>query len=48
MKATLPNITSPAVVEICEVRDEYPDDSSPVVMKDFVNNNLDANTQRYF
>ena len=26
---------------IFEVRDEYPDDSSPVVMEDCVNNNLD-------
>ena len=41
MKATLPNITSPAVVEICEVRDEYPYDLSPVVMEYCVNKNLD-------
>ena len=25
----------------CEARDEYPDDSSPVVMEDFDNNKLD-------
>ena len=29
------------MVEICEVRDEYPDDSSPVLMEDCVNKNLD-------
>ena len=28
-------------MEIFEVRDEYPYDSSPVVMEDFLNNNLD-------
>ena len=33
-------ITPPAVVEICEFRDEYPDDSSPILMEDCVNNNL--------
>ena len=40
-KATLPKITIPAVVEICDVRDKYPDDSYQVVMEDCVNNNLD-------
>ena len=29
------------MVEICEVRNEYPDDSSPVVMEDTVNKNWD-------
>ena len=29
------------MVEICEVRNEYLDDSSPVVMEDCVKNNLD-------
>ena len=29
------------MVEKCEVRDEYPDDSSPVVIEYCVNNNLD-------
>ena len=27
-------------METCEARDEYPDDSSPVVMEDFVNMKL--------
>ena len=40
-KTTLSKIVSPVMVEICEVRDEYHDDSSPVVMEDFVNKNLD-------
>ena len=40
-KATLPKITSPAMMEICEVRYEFTDDTYPVVMRDFVNNNLD-------
>ena len=39
--ATLPNITSPAVVATCEVRDEYPDYLSPVVMEYCVNKKLD-------
>ena len=34
-------IASPAVVEVCKIRNEYPDDSSPVVMEDCVNKNLD-------
>ena len=29
------------MMEKCEVRDEYPSDSSPVMMEDFVNKNLD-------
>ena len=45
-KTTLPNITSPAVVEICEVRYEYNDNSSPAGMEDCVNDNLDE-THRY-
>ena len=40
-KATLPKITSPAVVATCEVRYEYPDDLSTVVMEDCVNKKLD-------
>ena len=34
------------MMEKCEVRDEYPSDSSPVMMEDFVNKNLDE-THRY-
>ena len=45
-KLTLPKIASPAMMATCEVRDEYPDDSYPVVMKYFVNKNLDE-THRY-
>ena len=40
-KATLPNIISPDVVATCEVRDEYPDESSPVLMEYCVNTKLD-------
>ena len=39
-KETLPKITYPAVMATCEVIDEYSDDSSPVVMEDFVNKKL--------
>ena len=28
------------MMEVCEVRDECPDDTSPVVMEYYVNNNL--------
>ena len=28
------------MMEICEIRDKFPDDRSLVVMEDFVNNNL--------
>ena len=45
-KETLPKITSPAMMEICEVRYECPDDISPVSMEDFMNKNLDE-TNRY-
>ena len=45
-KATLPNITSPSMMEISEIRDEYPDDSSQVVMEDCVNKNI-YETHRY-
>ena len=47
-KATLPNIASTAVVEICEVRYEYSDDSSPVMMEYFVNKNLDETHRDIF
>ena len=40
-KETLPEITSPAVVEICEVRYKYPDDLSLVMMEDCANKNMD-------
>ena len=39
-EAKLPNITSPDMIDICEVRDEYHDDTSPVVMGAYVNKNL--------
>ena len=44
--ATLPKITSPDMMNIFEVRDEFHDDTSTVVMKYCVNKNLDE-TQRY-
>ena len=40
-KAILPNITSPNVMEICEVRYACPDDTYPVAMEDFANKDLD-------
>ena len=40
-KATLPNITSPDMTDICEVIDECPDGTYPVVMEDCVNKSLD-------
>ena len=40
-KETLPKITPPAMMELCAIRDEYTDDTSPVVMKDCLNKNLD-------
>ena len=39
-KSTLPNITSSDIMETCEVRYENHDDSSTVVMEDFVNDKL--------
>ena len=41
IKATLPKFTSPAMIDICEVRYECPDGTSPVVMEYCVNKNLD-------
>ena len=40
-KAKIPQITSPDVVATCEVRDEYLDQSSTVVIEDCVNKKLD-------
>ena len=40
-KVTLLKITSPAMMDIYEVIYEYTDDTSPAVMEDCVNNNLD-------
>ena len=34
-EATLPKITSPAIIDICEA--EYPDDTSPVEMEEGLN-----------
>ena len=42
MKASIPKITPPAVVEIYEVRYECSDDSYAGVMEDCVNKNLDV------
>ena len=39
-KAILPSITPPDTMEICEVRYEYPDNTSPVLMENCVNKNL--------
>ena len=46
-KAKLPKITSPAMMEVCEVIYECPDDTSPVVIEDCVNKNLDDITRKY-
>ena len=35
--ATLPKIISPAMMEDCEAICEWPDDTFPVVMEDYVN-----------
>ena len=35
-KSTLPNIKSPDIMEVCEVIDKFPDDTSPVVMEDYL------------
>ena len=37
LKATLLNITYPAMMGACEVIDECPDETSPVLMEDSVN-----------
>ena len=40
-KESLPKIISPDMMDICEVRDECPDGTSPVVMGDFLYKNSD-------
>ena len=35
------------MMEICEVRDEFPDDTSSVVMEDCLNSNLYNITRKY-
>ena len=40
-RSTPPNITPPAMMEVCEVRDKCTDTTSTVVMEDFLNKNLD-------
>ena len=39
-KSTFPNIISPTMMEVWEVRGECPYDTSPVVMEDCANKNL--------
>ena len=46
-KSTLPNITSPAMMEVCEVRDECPFDTYPFLMQYRVNKNLDDISRKY-
>ena len=46
-KATPPNITSPDKMEVCGIIDEFPDDTSPVMMEDCVNKHLDDITRKY-
>ena len=40
-KATIIKRTSPDMMEVCEVRYEFHDNTYPVVMEYFVNKNLD-------
>ena len=47
-KSTLPKIASPAIMEECEVIDEHPDDTSPVVMEDRVNGEHKDSTRKDF
>ena len=44
-KSTPPNITSPAMMEVCEVIYENPDYTSPVVMEDCVNDEHEDSTR---
>ena len=46
-KATLPNITSPAMMEVCEVIDKFPDETSPVIIEDSVNCDHEDITRKY-
>ena len=46
-KSTLPKITSPAMMEVCEVIYEGHGDTSPVVMEDFLNKNQNYITKKY-
>ena len=47
-KETLPNITSPAMMDEYEVIDELPDDTSPVVTEDCVNDEHKCIITNYF
>ena len=47
-KETLPNITSPAMMDEYEVIDELPDDTSPVVTEDCVNDEHKYSITNYF
>ena len=46
-KETIPRITSPATMEVCEVIYECPDDTSPVVMKYCVNDKHEDSIRKY-
>ena len=46
-KATLQNIISPDMVEVCEVIEEWQYETSPVVMKDFVNDEHEDSFRKY-
>ena len=35
------------MMELCEVGDEFPDDTYPVLMEDCVNKNVDDITRKY-
>ena len=47
MKSTIPKITSPVMMELCKLRDEFPHDTYPVVMEYCVNKNLDDISRKY-
>ena len=45
--ATLPKIISPAMMEDCEAICECPDDTFPVVMEDYVNDEHENSIRNY-
>ena len=40
-------ITSPAMMEVCEVIDKFPDERSPVVMEDYMNDECEDIIRKY-
>ena len=46
-KATIPNITSPAMMDVYEVINKFPDETSPVVIEDSVNGEHEDGIRKY-